>query len=149
MERFTERDDLWGNKLVLKSMAETGEHTDPWCISASSPNPITIRGAAVERLAEYEDTSLTPDEILTIDKMYQELGKEVMAYRKIGTLKECREAVEKQKAKKPLRIDMCTCPTCGTYNESIKKRRNTVNQDIVYCWHCGQAMEINRSDVSD
>ena len=137
-----------------------------------------------ERLKRYEDTRLTPEQVLEMDEMYQELSKEVMEYRKVGTLEElreleagelsgpelaqiaivvrklreydaigtveeCREAVERQKAKKPLRIDMCTCPTCGTYNESVKKRRNTVNQDIVYCWHCGQAMEINRSDVSD
>lgn len=65
-------------------------------------------------------------------------------YQLIGTVKECREAMEKQKAKKPIRIDMCTCPNCGTYNETVKKRRKTVNEDIVYCWHCGQAMLIRR-----
>lgn len=46
--------------------------------------------------------------------------------------------------KKPIRNDLCTCPRCGTHNETIKKRRNTVNNDIVYCWHCGQAIEVNR-----
>lgn len=65
--------------------------------------------------------------------------------RELGNLKELREAMEKQRAKKPIRIDMCTCPKCGTYNETVKKRRNTVNQDIVYCWHCGQAIEVKRS----
>ena len=58
-----------------------------------------------------------------------------------------REAMEKQRAKKPIRVDMCTCPSCGTYNETVKKRRNTVNQDIVYCWHCGQAMEIEAEKI--
>lgn len=53
-------------------------------------------------------------------------------------------ALEKQIAKKPIRNDLCTCPNCGTHNEVIKKRRNTVNNDIVYCWHCGQAVEVNR-----
>ena len=38
--------------------------------------------------------------------------------------------------------DLCTCPSCGTHNEIIKKRRNTVTFDTVYCWHCGQAIEI-------
>lgn len=66
--------------------------------------------------------------------------------RELGNLKELREAMEKQRAKKPIRIDMCTCPKCGTYNETVKKRRNTVNQDIVYCWHCGQAIEVKRSE---
>ena len=63
-----------------------------------------------------------------------------------GTPEECRAAVDKQKAKAPIRNDKCTCPSCGTYNEVIKKRRNTVYSDIVYCWHCGQSLEIFRSD---
>lgn len=64
----------------------------------------------------------------------------------IGTVEECREARELQKVMKPIGLDMCTCPKCGTYNEVIEKRRKTVNQDIVLCWHCGQAIEIRRSD---
>ena len=68
------------------------------------------------------------------------------AYKEIGTPEECRLAVEKQKAKKPILNDKCTCPSCGTHNEIIKKRRNTVYSDIVYCWHCGQALKIFRSD---
>lgn len=70
--------------------------------------------------------------------------EEIQQYRALGTLEELREAREKQVPKKPIRNDLCTCPRCGTYNETIKKRRNTVNNDIVYCWHCGQAMEVNR-----
>lgn len=72
--------------------------------------------------------------------------EEVQKYRAIGTPEECLAAVEKQIAKKPIRNDKCTCPSCGTYNEVIKKRRNTVYSDIVYCWHCGQALKIFRSD---
>ena len=72
--------------------------------------------------------------------------EEVEQYRAIGTPEECRAAVEKQKAKKPIHNDKCTCPSCGTHNEVIKKRRNTVYSDIVYCWHCGQALKIFRSD---
>lgn len=70
--------------------------------------------------------------------------EEVQQYRAIGTPEECRAAVEKQNAKKPIRNDKCTCPSCGTHNEVFKKRRNTVAHDIVYCWHCGQAVEIDR-----
>ena len=72
--------------------------------------------------------------------------EELKAYRAIGTPEECRASVEKQKAKKPIHNDKCTCPSCGTHNEVIKKRRNTVYSDIVYCWHCGQAVKIFRSD---
>ena len=70
--------------------------------------------------------------------------KSLYEYRQIGTPEECRTAVEKQRAKKPIRNDKCTCPSCGTHNEVFKKRRNTVAHDIVYCWHCGQAVEIDR-----
>lgn len=70
--------------------------------------------------------------------------EEVQKYRQICTVEECREAVEKQTAKKPVRLDKCTCPSCSTYNETWKKRRNTIPSDIVYCWHCGQSVEIVR-----
>lgn len=70
--------------------------------------------------------------------------EDVQQYRAIGTPKECQAAVEKQVVKKPIRNDKCTCPSCGTHNEVFKKRRNTVAHDIVYCWHCGQAVEIDR-----
>lgn len=76
----------------------------------------------------------------TILKMIEELRQ----YRAIGTPEECRAAVEKQKEKNPIRIDKCTCPSCGTHNEVWKKRRNTLPSDVVHCWHCGQAVEIFR-----
>ena len=54
------------------------------------------------------------------------------------------KALEKQIPKKPIRIGKDTCPKCGTYNETWVKRRNTLPNDIVYCWHCGQPVEITR-----
>ena len=70
--------------------------------------------------------------------------EELKQYRAIGTPEECRAAMEKQKEKNPIRLDKCTCPSCGTYNEVWKKRRNTLPSDVVHCWHCGQAVEIFR-----
>lgn len=72
--------------------------------------------------------------------------EEIQQYRAIGTVEECRAAVKKQTAMEPIRMGKCTCPSCGTHNEVWKKRRNTLPRDIVYCWHCGQAVEIKRSD---
>ena len=54
------------------------------------------------------------------------------------------QALEKQIPKKPIRIGKDTCPKCGTYNETWVKRRNALPNDVVYCWHCGQAVEITR-----
>ena len=70
--------------------------------------------------------------------------EELQQYRAIGTPEEFRAAMEKQTEKNPIRLDKCTCPSCGTYNEVWKKRRNTLPSDVVHCWHCGQAVEIFR-----
>lgn len=87
--------------------------------------------------------------------------KEVQQYREIGTVEECREAVEKQKPKKPkdsLKInpvidgngayvdaDMTVyllCPNCGEMigiDESCDK----------FCRECGQAIDENLEGMED
>lgn len=47
------------------------------------------------RLAEYEDTDLTPEKIQAMDKEFSVQAKELMEYRNIGTVEEIREAAEK------------------------------------------------------
>lgn len=95
----------------------------------------------ITNAVQTENMTVEQDKALSVA---QKVFEEIQQYRAIGTVEECRKAVEKQKEMKPIRIDMCTCPNCGTYNETVKKRRKTVNEDIVYCWHCGQAMLIRR-----
>ena len=57
--------------------------------------------------------------------------EEVKQYRSIGTLYECRLAVEKMKPKRPInRCMFSECPTCG--NVEIK--------DCKHCPDCGQAL---------
>lgn len=66
-------------------------------------------------------------------------------YKEIGTVEECREAVEKQKPKKPklnykpkfFGKATYTCPKCG--NVCLKKFANE-RQNNNYCWDCGQAI---------
>ncbi|HJC89565.1 MAG TPA: hypothetical protein H9695_01165 [Candidatus Mediterraneibacter excrementigallinarum] len=76
--------------------------------------------------------------------------KEIQQYREIGTVKECREAVEKQKVKKPLPInykkyadkienaefleDSYFCPNC-----KIALRSGS------YCNRCGQKLNWNEN----
>ena len=75
--------------------------------------------------------------------------EEIQQYREIGTVEECREAVEKQKAKKilPLRNGLLyedgwryKCPNCGcavgrnVYHPDVTK-------DFEYCSMCGQRIE--------
>lgn len=73
--------------------------------------------------------------------------KEIQQYRKIGTVEECREAVEKQKAKRPtiqkerFSSNTYNCPTCGN---------RLINRDIAgwyggkrykFCHECGQSIQ--------
>ena len=94
-------------------------------------------------------------------RQLQEWMEELLQYREIGTIEECREAVEKQKPKKPkdsLKInpvidgngayvdaDMTVyllCPNCGEMigiDESCDK----------FCRECGQAIDENLEGMED
>lgn len=86
---------------------------------------------------------------------------EIKQYREIGTVEECREAVEKQKPKKPkdsLKIDpvidcngayidadttvYLLCPNCG----EIVGIDETVNK---FCRECGQAIDENLEEMEN
>lgn len=67
--------------------------------------------------------------------------EEVQQYRTIGTVEECRAAMEKQTAKKPKKTesegyrytDTYRCPNCGG---------NFSGTGIAdYCYHCGQKLD--------
>ena len=67
--------------------------------------------------------------------------KEIQQYRAIGTVDECREAVEKQKAKRPvLRNDngklRKSCPVCGCFFSPLSRS----------CPKCGQAILWENED---
>lgn len=78
-------------------------------------------------------------------KMAIKALEEVQQYRQIGTLEECREAVEKQTSKKPdyegdgysdgqLVYDTWICPCCGQHYEVDCDRYD-------YCPNCGQHID--------
>lgn len=61
--------------------------------------------------------------------------EEVQQYRAIGTLEECRAAVEKQKPKKPVMDGYCCfesyeCPTC----------HHDISNEQKYCDKCGKKL---------
>lgn len=72
--------------------------------------------------------------------------KEIQQYREIGTVEECREAVEKQKPKKPHRnykkFSGLWCK-CGWY---LGQKQCL---DIKYCPNCGQAIDENLEGIKD
>lgn len=74
--------------------------------------------------------------------------EEIQQYREIGTVEECREAMEKRKPKKPYHeewigidgvpYDLCPNPNC-------RKNIYTTSSKISYCEHCGQAITWDKS----
>ena len=109
---------------------------------------------AIERL-EYLESALDGyppetginDVFAAIDTAIKAL-EEIQQYRETGTVEECREAVEKQKAKKilPLTNGLLfddgwrhKCPNCGcAVGENIY--HPDVTKDYEYCSMCGQAI---------
>lgn len=85
--------------------------------------------------------SMTKEELTEAMGMAIKALEEVQKYRKIGTVEECREAVEKQTAKKVKSISpvkdgdsyvglIGRCPCCG----------DILEEDTVYC-DCGQKLD--------
>lgn len=89
---------------------------------------------------------LTKEDLADACKMAIKALEEVQQYRAIGTPEECREAVEKQKAKKVKSISQVKdgdsyvgligrCPCCG----------DILEEDTVYC-DCGQRLDWSDED---
>ena len=67
--------------------------------------------------------------------------KELQQYREIGTVEECREAVEKQKQKRPIKI--LVDPFEYDYDYICPNCRRDLNDPKLeaYCRWCGQAIQ--------
>ena len=80
---------------------------------------------------------------------------EYVDYKNIGTVEECREAVEKQEAKKCV-IDSCPdhthykCPSCGKIHLSRYKHGcPSLGRIPRFCEYCGQAIDENLEGMED
>lgn len=75
---------------------------------------------------------------------------EIRQYREIGTVEECRKAVEKQKPKKSVE-DSCPdhthykCPSCGKIQKT-KYGDSTFGCILNHCSNCGQALMNENSE---
>lgn len=100
----------------------------------------------LEEVKELDDTlyAYSPAYMEALEVAISTL-KEVQQYREIGTVEECRDAVEKQKPKKPHRnykkFSGLWCK-CGWY---LGQKQCL---DIKYCPNCGQALQME-SDSTD
>ena len=82
--------------------------------------------------------------------------KEIQQYREIGTVEECREAVEKQRAKKThivtnelLGGTSYVCPNCGAEMMLIDRNRIQWGHMQKYCGCCGQVIDENLEGMED
>ena len=94
--------------------------------------------SALKEIRLYKDNGLC----LIPEDVYSRQCSELDAYKEIGTVEECRKAVEKQKPKKPvLRNDngklRKICPVCGCFFSPLSRS----------CPKCGQAiLQENKDD---
>lgn len=149
-------DTSWGESfenayaMAIKALEEVQQYRQIGKISTCK-NAVEICKAMIERgidpdnIAEYikfEDNLMQRGYDL---KRLLEMMEKHKQYCQIGTVEECREAVEKQKAKKPdyegdgysdgqLVYDTWICPSCGQHYE-------VDYDDYDYCPECGQHID--------
>ena len=104
-------------------------------------NALDMAIEAIEEIQLYKDNKLC----LVPEDVYSRQCSELDAYKEIGTVEECREAVEKQKAEKIEyetnavfnngfgHYRMGKCPICDS--------RYNSNDEINYCSKCGKKLD--------
>lgn len=107
--------------------------------------------SALKEIHLYKNNKLC----LVPEDVYSRQCSELDAYKEIGTVEECREAVERQKPKKCI-IDSCSdhahykCPSCGRIELSIYKHGfPRLGRITKYCPYCGQAIAENLEGMED
>ena len=130
-------------KAAIEILEEVKELDDT--MYAYNPAYMNAMDMAIEALKEiqlYKDNKLC----LIPEDVYSRQCSELDAYKEIGTVEECRAAVEKQKPKKCI-IDSCSdhahykCPSCGQIELSIYKHGfPRLGRITKYCENCGQAL---------
>ena len=77
---------------------------------------------------------------MTNQEQYDSTWDELEQYRKIGTVEECRQAVEKQKLKNPVKdkYHHNCCPNCGWI---VSGEGGYGEKFCPHCENCGQAIQ--------
>ena len=105
-------------------------------------NALDMAIEAFKEIQLYKDNKLC----LVPEDVYSRQCSELDAYKEIGTVEECREAVEKQRPKKPHRnykkFSGLWCK-CGWY---LGQKQCL---DIKYCPNCGQAIDENLEGMEE
>lgn len=115
---------------------------------AYNPAYMNAMDMAIEALKEiqlYKDNKLC----LVPEDVYSRQCSELDAYKEIGTVEECQEAVEKQKPKKIIIRDWnpTKCPTCGhELSTSLGDGYYKHPTFLERCPKCGQTIQWENED---
>lgn len=98
---------------------------------------IDVAISAMHELQMYKDGKLC----LIPESVYSKQCAELDTYKQLGTLEEVREAVERQRAKKPKTKILCGdiewwCPNCGEIHIMLDSKKG-----FDFCHHCGQKLD--------
>ena len=98
-------------------------------------NALDMAIEALEEIQLYKDNKLC----LVPEDVYSRQCSELDAYKGIGTVEECREVVEKQKAKNPVKdkYHHNCCPNCGWI---VSGEGGYGEEFCPHCENCGQAI---------
>lgn len=98
-------------------------------------NALDMAIEALKEIQMYKDNKLC----LVPEDVYSRQCSELDAYKEIGTVEECREAAEKQKAKKPVKdkYHHNCCPNCGWI---VSGEGGYGEEFCPHCENCGQAI---------
>ena len=108
----------------------------------------------VEELRQYQNTTLSPEQVRTLQKRFLDVSLRLRDYMEIGTPEECREAVEKQISRHPVdktnpdsgygnyyeNARVIVCPNCNGRLKLKSKGK--------YCDKCGQKLSWENHDVT-
>ena len=77
-----------------------------------------------------------------------EIAEVLKEFSEIGTVEECREAVEKQKPKKIENWNgQAVCPNCKSLFGNMEDLKKIIFLKFVHCKYCGQAIKWEKEDM--
>lgn len=131
MERLTER--FASGDTLVSGCGDNCKHDFKYCDCLEDCPTID---EIVERLADYEDTGLTPEQIVEIDKLYAEQARELAELKEIRTPKKPTYEGDGYDDEGNIVYDTWYCPNCN-------KDYELEYDEYDYCPNCGQAIDFS------
>lgn len=125
-------DEMEDLEMAIKVLEEIQQYRKHGVTIENALNNMCDLTAAENLLEKYRAIG-APEELQEMKKDFAEALSDWRQYRKVGTLEECRAAVEKQTAKRPrIMGNAMICPSCPRCFKSASP---------TYCPSCGQKLK--------